>query len=411
MLTYVWIGLGGALGSIGRAWLSLVVGRLAGAGFPWGTLAVNIIGSFVIAFFGTVTASTGRLPLPADARTFVMVGICGGFTTFSSFSLQTIDLARDGRVLQAAGNVVISVAFCLVAASIGFLAAGILTPTRVMTGTATPVTAPAGSVITVLDRPDTAPGLLAAAERMGALLGTRQIEAMVLEWNPPLTRAPTEEILTADRETALEAGREHWSEGLERMLRERAGRPGSRPFSWESVSGEADSVIAAEGRSAAALVIAGRSDHAGERARHVLHAALFDAARPVLVVPPEADGRFGRCVAVAWKDDGRVPKAVEAVMPILRAAERIVVLRGATHALPDPGLPPFFAEHGLRAALRVVPQGKGPMGARLLEAAHEEGADLIVMGAYTHGAWREAMLGGVTRHMLTHSDIPLLLRH
>jgi protein CrcB len=409
MLTYVWIGLGGTLGSMARGWLSLMIGRLVGTQFPWGTLVINIAGSFVIAFFGTLTASSGRLPMSADARTFVMVGICGGFTTFSSFSLQTMDLARDGRIVQAVGNVALSVALCLLAASIGFLAAGALTPTRVVTGSAQP--APAASIIAVLDRPDTAPGLLAAADRMGALFRARQVEAMVLEWTPPLTRAPTEEILTADRETALEAGREQWGERLETILIERSRRPGAPPLAWETVSGEPERAIAAEGRAAAALVIAGRSDHAGARARHVLHAALFDAARPVLVVPPGADGDFGRCVAVAWKDDGRAAQAAEAAMPILRAADRIVVLRGATDAMPDPGLPAFFTGRGLRATLRVVPPGEGPMAARLLAAAHAEVADLIVMGGYTHGEWREAMLGGVTRHMLTHSDIPLLLRH
>src|SRR5690349_14201516 len=97
MLTYFWIALGGALGSVGRAWLALAVARITGPQFPWGTILINVIGSFVIGFFGALTAAEGRFAVPADARAFVMVGICGGFTTFSSFSLQTLDLIRDGR--------------------------------------------------------------------------------------------------------------------------------------------------------------------------------------------------------------------------------------------------------------------------------------------------------------------------
>jgi CrcB protein len=119
MIGYLWIGLGGALGSIGRAWLAVTVARITGPQFPWGTILINIVGSFVIGFFGTLTASGSRFPAPADARAFVMIGICGGFTTFSSFSLQTLELARDGRMAQALGNIGLSVTLCLSAVAAG----------------------------------------------------------------------------------------------------------------------------------------------------------------------------------------------------------------------------------------------------------------------------------------------------
>ena len=123
MIAYVWIGIGGALGSIGRAWLALAVARITGPQFPWGTILINIVGSFVIGFFGTLTASGSRFSVPPDARAFVMVGICGGFTTFSSFSLQTLELARDGRLGQALGNIGLSVILCLSAVAVGHYAA------------------------------------------------------------------------------------------------------------------------------------------------------------------------------------------------------------------------------------------------------------------------------------------------
>jgi CrcB protein len=119
MIGYLWIGLGGALGSVGRAWLAVTVARITGPQFPWGTILINIVGSFVIGFFGTLTASGSRFPVPADARAFVMIGICGGFTTFSSFSLQTLELARDGRMAQALGNIGLSVTLCLSAVAAG----------------------------------------------------------------------------------------------------------------------------------------------------------------------------------------------------------------------------------------------------------------------------------------------------
>ncbi len=121
--TYLWVMLGSALGGGGRYWFSGVVARMFGETFPWGTLLVNVSGSLVIGFFNTITGPDGRLLVATTARQFVMIGLCGGYTTFSSFSLQTLNLARDGEWLRAGGNVVLSVVLCLVAVWVGHLAA------------------------------------------------------------------------------------------------------------------------------------------------------------------------------------------------------------------------------------------------------------------------------------------------
>ena len=123
MITYLWIALGGALGSMARyATTNLVAGWLGGH-FPWGTLIINVAGSFIIGFFGALTGPGGRVFVANDARLFVMVGICGGYTTFSSFSLQTLDLMRDGAYLRAGLNVGGSVVLCLIAVWIGYAVA------------------------------------------------------------------------------------------------------------------------------------------------------------------------------------------------------------------------------------------------------------------------------------------------
>ena len=119
-LTYLWIALGGALGSVARAWLGLAVARLAGGAFPWGTILINVLGSFAIGAFATLTVTGSRFAAPFDTRAFVMVGLCGGFTTFSSFSLQTLELAREGRPGWALANVGLSVALCLLAVAAGY---------------------------------------------------------------------------------------------------------------------------------------------------------------------------------------------------------------------------------------------------------------------------------------------------
>src|SRR5215468_6451631 len=127
MLAYLWVAIGGALGSVGRYWFSGLVARQFGETFPWGTLLVNISGSFVIGFFAAMTGSEGRWLVPPGFRLqFFMAGVCGGYTTFSSFSLQTLNLMTDGEWLYAGANIIFSVFCCLLAVWLGHLLAGSL---------------------------------------------------------------------------------------------------------------------------------------------------------------------------------------------------------------------------------------------------------------------------------------------
>ena len=97
MAAYLWIAVGSALGGVARFWCSGVAARLMGETFPWGTIIVNVIGSFIIGFFATFTGPDGRVFADTLTRQFVMIGILGGYTTFSSFSLQTLTLSRTAN--------------------------------------------------------------------------------------------------------------------------------------------------------------------------------------------------------------------------------------------------------------------------------------------------------------------------
>ena len=121
-MSYLWVATGSALGGLLRYVITRWTMNLS-ANFPFGTVLINVVGSFVIGYFGTLTLQSGKYPASDNTRLFVMVGICGGFTTFSSFSLQTFDLLRTGAWGKAIANAVFSVLLCVGAVAVGHILA------------------------------------------------------------------------------------------------------------------------------------------------------------------------------------------------------------------------------------------------------------------------------------------------
>lgn len=114
----LWVVLGSALGGPARFFVSGFIGRRVGETFPWGTMAVNASGAFVIGLIAAASVA-GAMP---EAWQFAVTGFLGAYTTVSSFSLQTLALARDGQLLGAGSNVLLSVALCLGGAAAGYAA-------------------------------------------------------------------------------------------------------------------------------------------------------------------------------------------------------------------------------------------------------------------------------------------------
>jgi CrcB protein len=121
-VTCLYVVIGGAIGTFARYAISLLALPIS-RNLPWGTIIINVTGCAIIGFFGTLTLATGRYPVSENIRMFVMVGICGGYTTFSAFSLQTLDLMRGGAMARAAANVALSVIFCIGAVALGHMVA------------------------------------------------------------------------------------------------------------------------------------------------------------------------------------------------------------------------------------------------------------------------------------------------
>jgi len=121
MWNALWIFVGGGLGSLARWGASGFIANRFGQTFPWGTLVVNVTGSLAIGWFATATGPEGRWMASSTFRQFFMLGICGGYTTFSSFSLQTLNLAEDGQWFRAGANAVLSLVLCLVFVWLGHI--------------------------------------------------------------------------------------------------------------------------------------------------------------------------------------------------------------------------------------------------------------------------------------------------
>ncbi len=271
-----------------------------------------------------------------------------------------------------------------------------------------------GVILALVEHPETAPRTLAAARNLAGLMGNARINVLAIRTPPESTIIATEEVLTRHQAADIRAREQARVAGLQAAFDAWApvARTPGVAIEWTDIEGPAEIVVGEWGRRSDFIVLhrPARRDSAADRL--ALQAALFDTDRPVLVVPPGPGAAFGERVAVAWRDDDkRTIRALISAMRVFGNARQVHVLAGVRAGAPAPELPAILTEHGVAATLHVLPVGTGVFGAAVLTAAHGLGADVLVMGAYTHSAWRELLLGGVTRHMLANADLPVLMRH
>ncbi len=270
-----------------------------------------------------------------------------------------------------------------------------------------------GVVLAVVEHQAVVRQTLAAAQNLAGLMGSARINVLAIRVPPDPANMPTEEILTRHQATDFQAHEQARVAALHAVFEVWAAttRAPGITIEWIEIEGLADSLVAEWGKRSDFLVLhrPGAHDNAADRLK--LQAALFDTDRPVLLVPPGPVATFGERVAIAWRDDKRTVRAVLAALRLLSKAQQVHVLTGAREGAPAPDLPEILAEHGIAATLHILPVGGRVFGEKLLAKAHALGADMLVTGAYTHNPWREVILGGVTRHMLAHADLPVLMRH
>ena len=166
------------------------------------------------------------------------------------------------------------------------------------------------------------------------------------------------------------------------------------------------------------LVVMGRpyGDEAGPDGEAVTEAALFDGSAPVLIVPGQGlPGQFGKKILIAWNQSEEAMQAVRRAMPLLKSAASVEITvidpkpSGPERSDPGGALCQMLTRHGVRAEIAVLARTRPQISEMISHRAVEIGADLIVMGAYSHSRFRQAILGGATRNMLTDTQIPVLM--
>jgi nucleotide-binding universal stress UspA family protein len=272
-----------------------------------------------------------------------------------------------------------------------------------------------GVVLAVADRLDAAPRVLAAAACLAELTHSTRINVLVIRTPPLATILPSEEVLSRQNELRIRDEERQRANALKGIYDDwvHATSVCNMATEWFDLEGLADLLVAEWGSRADFIVVKRPTIRQTEQERRAIHAALFATGRPVLAVPPELQlAPFGRRVAIAWRDDGRTMKAVLSALRWVGRAEEIHVLAGTRSATTQLRLPDILEEHGIEAKLSVLRiSGQQAFGEALLGAAHRLGADMLVMGAFARHPARSLILGGVTRYMLAHADLPVLMRH
>ena len=267
-------------------------------------------------------------------------------------------------------------------------------------------------ILVVLDHPAAAGALLDAARRLAELCGATRINALLVRTPPEAMVSPSEEVLTAQREAELRDAEANRADAVRAAFDAWAANAAARHRRRRGSISTASSNCWSRNAAGAPTTWWSNSRRSTTTAR-----AGMPCAPPCSLPTGRCwwcrrshPAQFGRRVAIAWRDDERATKAVLSALHCLTQAERVFVLIG-TRGDAAPRVPPILAEHGIAVELHALPIGAGALGAALLAKAHELGADMLVMGAYQHSPLREFLLGGVTRHMLAHADLPMLLRH
>jgi len=270
-------------------------------------------------------------------------------------------------------------------------------------------------ILALLNHLETSGAVLVAADLAAGRLRAAEIGVLHVRPASDPSFLPTEEVMTPDRKARFEADAKARSAALRAAFEVwRARRGPGAAATWREVIGAEPSVVAAEGDKAGLIVIGRAAHNEPGDGKAAIEAALFKSSAPVLLVPETPPASIGAHVAVAWKASATAERAILVMAPLLRAAGRVTILIGeepdGERALPD-DLVAMIGASGRAPATHHFQLGGLSAGVALLGEAHRIGADALAMGAYAHRRFLEILIGGATRDVLAHADMPVFLHH
>ena len=183
---------------------------------------------------------------------------------------------------------------------------------------------------------------------------------------------------------------------------------------WAGGEMSTDSGIGAYSRLFDLIVVGRPGSGRGDPRRATLESVLFDSGRPILIVPPKGAVSIGKTAVISWNRSSETARTIAFAMPMLRKAERIVVLTVSGALTPGPPanlLARALQRHGLPVDTVEVDSGSKNAGKVILEKAASLGADLIVKGGYTQSRLRQMIFGGATQEILANTEIPVIMAH
>ena len=182
--------------------------------------------------------------------------------------------------------------------------------------------------------------------------------------------------------------------------------------SFAAVTGREEDIVAQQARLADLTVVPHPDSGEDVSSSDALHAVLFDSGRPVLISPRVTPEKIGTRVCIAWNGTAESASSVLAALPWMQRADAVAILSAEGYQRRGPGAPDlvaYLAMHAVNAEIVTFRSAGGSVGAGLLAAAGTFGCDLLSMGAYSHSRLRQLILGGVTRHVLEHAALPVMM--
>jgi len=270
------------------------------------------------------------------------------------------------------------------------------------------------TILAILNVVETAHSVLETSGLLARRLEGARIDVLHIRAAVDPGFMPTEEVMSESREREFQAKENQRSSDLEDIWSawQRETEQNTTAV-WRVIAGETKSTIAAEG-SKVDLVVIGHAAHSHDASADAIQAALFSAKAPVVLVPETVPHVVGRHIAVAWKPNEAADRAIQAALPILFAAERVTVLIATEDGIGDATPQALTASLALRPRELEIHRfnpAHGGVGYALMREASLVGADLLVMGAYSHNRLVESLLGGATRDVLAETALPTLMHH